>query len=671
MDTQIPITAHVRAATAAVPPDEMKVELRAADGSWAPVQFRVQEEIAADGKPTRRIILTVDTAGQHVVRTRVGDKTGAEVTVTATASAIVLPVDEVPAIDHPAVAKLGKSFDELNPGAPDDRTEYYATPDIPKTNAKLWGRVNPWNVGAENLTQNDYWSESGQIAYIPDDPKLPGLDRYQAFAHYHGVLATSPRRDISGGTPEPWVDAQPEYKKPRGVIAICRNQAQLSNEALVLWKNGLLTTAGTQTSRSGKDWPIPHLQLPAGLEPLALSLTTNNELACITLRDPARNTGVLAVVALQGAAIPFHTTPMLGFVNQGSWTRFVLLGTVDVPIAKPDCVDASSNGYWSSPGQTGGKSLGQIEWSDPVVGKSFISGEMNNQIAIADRGYCIIAGSEEKKVAIYNLHAVMDYFRQSWLIRYTETAQAWGAGEWPAMFKSDPKLAPTLHWQATLAGRITCVLAGKRLDRWSPDQSHNAYVATEDGTIHVIDASELKSRFSWEKKSRLSIVGSVQVGRNPTGMCFADFGTTVDGKKPDPLDGLFWVAVRGERCVKLVSVIQGQNPIGKVIRTISDKRLVDPVAVWVPGRGNILQVADFNGKKVHAFRIGNLEAAGVTPGTLDRKPNVISTKIVKVSGKDVERPTYGAGADGKDWIEYSGGLAVPGKPFDINTANVN
>jgi hypothetical protein len=63
-------------------------------------------------------------------------------------------------------------------------------------------------------------------------------------------------------------------------------------------------------------------------------------------------------------------------------------------------------------------------------------------------------------------------------------------------------------------------------------------------------------------------------------------------------------------------------------------------------RGPILTVADFSGKKILSFRIGDI---------VDARNNV----------------TYHPGANGTDKFEFAGELAVPGKPFLVGSANVN
>jgi hypothetical protein len=111
---------------------------------------------------------------------------------------------------------------------------------------------------------------------------------------------------------------------------------------------------------------------------------------------------------------------------------------------------------------------------------------------------------------------------------------------------------------------------------------------------------------------------------------------------PDPINNMFYVACRGSREVMGCVTWHGE---GAVYRLIRDKRMGDPVALNVASRGNILTVADYNGKKILSFRIGAI---------IDRYGVF-----------------YGAGAEGKDAFELAGELPVAGKPFLVSSANVN
>jgi len=150
-------------------------------------------------------------------------------------------------------ARLGPTFAELNPNAIDDRPTNYK----PKSKAgwlSFSNRTDPYELGPADgpSPDNDYWSESGQVAYVPDDATSdPGLDRVQTFAYYNNVFAISPRLDYASGIPHPEPQTQ-EYSYlqtlgylPHQPVAMVRNSTMIQNEALVIYRDGFLGVAGT------------------------------------------------------------------------------------------------------------------------------------------------------------------------------------------------------------------------------------------------------------------------------------------------------------------------------------------------------------------------------------------------------------------------------------------
>jgi PKD repeat protein len=553
---------------------------------------------------------------------------------------------------------LGPTFEQLNPGAADDRPTNYR-PASRECSTSYVNKINPFELGPPEgcSPDNDYWSESGQVAYVPDDPANdPGLDRIQTFAYYDNVFALSPRLDWTGlPHPDPQT-MDPNYVSMLGgrpakfPIATIRNYGMLSNEALVLYRDGLLGVAGTQTSRDWWERPYPGILFPSNKVPTALALTTNNEFALVTVWDTNTLRGQLAVIALEAKWLPFHTMPYMCMPNQGSWSDMKLLGYIDLPMAAPSSVAATSNGWWAGPSQTGGLVLSQIDLTAENVRQSFTGSDTQWSMLIADKGYAVVASKADNKAVILDLSSLFQYVRQSYLssaASFSQTVNNRGNGswQWPLTFDEKPDLKPRIVWEKTLAAP-TAVLAGLRLDRWSPDR-HKAYVAQEDGTIHIVDTSPLMARYAWEKVGSIGEIGTVKVGRNPVSMAFTRFIDSnvpllPSGTRPDPLNNTFYVACRGDREVDAVVTYEGQ---GAVYRKIKDIRMGDPVSVSVSSRGNIVTVADYKGRKIMSYRVGAM---------YDRQGRF-----------------YGPGPDGKSDYEYTGELYLNGNPVSLCTTNVN
>lgn len=559
-------------------------------------------------------------------------------------------------------ALLGPTFESLNPSAVDDRpTNFQPTP---KTcSSSFVNRINPYELGPAGgcSPDSDYWSETGQVAYVPDDPNDPGLDRVQTFAYYNNVFALSPRLDWASSTPHPDPQTQEWYYHqmlgfyPTQPVAMVRDYAMLQNEALVVYRDGLLGVAGTQTSRDSSERPYPGLIFPANKIPTGIAVTASNEFALVTVWDTQALKGQLAVVALEGKYIPFHTWPYMGMPNQGSWSDFKLLGYIDLPMYAPSSVSAASNGWWGGPSQTNNLVLSQINLTDDGVRLGLYAGDPQWSGVVASKGYAIVASKLENKAVIVDLTPLFTYVRNSYLssassFQNTINTRGDGPGQWPLTFAEKPEIKPAVVWQANVQ-TPSAVLAGLKLDRWSSDRQ-KAYIACEDGTIHIVDTSPLMARFDWETVGTLGEMGTCKVGRNPVCMAFTrhlDYSLPLlpvnsNGVQvqADPLNNTFYVACRGDREVDAV-VTYGGN--GTVYRRIRDSRMGDPVAVSVAGRGNIVSVTDFNGKKLLSFRVG---------GIWDRYGRY-----------------YGPGADGTADFEFAGQISFGGCPIAVNTANVN
>ncbi|HEY4246508.1 MAG TPA: hypothetical protein VGM64_06595 [Lacunisphaera sp.] len=549
--------------------------------------------------------------------------------------------------------KLGPTFSALNPGAVDDRPTLYKPTST--AYAKGIARINPWELGTAPASDGDYWSDSGQVGYVPDNAADAGLDRIALFAYYSKVFAISPRLDWASGTPHSDPQTRDPYyiqmngASPTQPVAMCRGYGMTQNEAIVLFRDGLMAVAGTQTSRSGSDRPYPGLMFPENKIPTSIAITSENEFALVTVWDTDTLKGQLAVIALEGKYLTSHTMPYMGLPNEGSWSDFKLLGYIDLPMSAPSSVSAASNGYWNGPSQTNGKDLGAFKLSTSAD-RSYLY--TNSMIAL--NGYAIVASKQENKVATVDLTPLFTYMRTSWLSSdssYAATSSARGASpsQFPQTFDINPSNKPTVIWEAPYA-KPTAVLAGLYVNRWSTDRV-KAYVATEDGTIHILDTSTLLWRSSWQKKGTLGEIGSFQVGKNPVSMCFSRrdvknlplIPSTSNSGIPDCFNSVFWVACRGDRSVMACHTYNGQ---GMVHMTIRDSRMGDPVAISTAVRGPILTVADFSGKKILSFRIGDL---------VDARNNV----------------TYKCGASGTDKFEFAGELALPGTPFLVGSANVN
>lgn len=567
--------------------------------------------------------------------------------------------------------KLGPTYLSLFPFTPDTRPSVYKAPSYACDPARFGKRINPYEISKSTgpSSDNDYWTDVGQVAYVPDSSEVAGIDRIQTFSYYSHAFAISPRLEAS---PDPssiyWFNGvKVPLKRP---VAAVRNMGMTTNEALVVYANGFIGVAGTQTSRGGRvpfDWPLPGVQLPVNKVPSAIALTTSNEFALVTVKDVTTGRGQLAVIALEGHSLEYHTFQWIGFPNQGSWSDMKLMGYIDLPFDNPDAVSASTNGLWKGPSATGNKTLGMLNILDPGTRWGMRQGEMGWSGVVATGGYALVSSKADGKAAFINLNPLMSWIKAQYLdddkqaatmakFNWVTMATDSGTRPVPRATEAFPGLltaanTPTLITTLTL-DRPTFTLAGQSIDRWSKD-IQKAYISTESGVIRIYDTSSLVKRWSWEISGALREIGTVQVGANPVWMCFARFhqaGTPLLGtERADGLNNILHVACRGSRTIESVVTLKG---VGQVYQRISDSRLQDPVCVGVGDRGNILTVCDYNGKQILNYRIGPFFDRVSTWGAVGQR--------------------FDPGAPGAPVaFECGGVMSLPGKPFWSGSNNLN
>lgn len=555
-------------------------------------------------------------------------------------------------------------------------------------------RCDPYNLGTPNQDNGDYWSDSGQIAFVSADPAKPGLAAIRVFAYYDGTFATAPLPDVYRGTTNPDPSTRnADYiaanggVAPNEVITQVRSVDTTGNDAFVLWANGLITVATTQTGHGSAIWPW--LKLDPTKEVMDMAVTSMNELLIVAVRDTVRNVGQLAVIMVESRGIPFHTFREMGMPNQASVTALKLLGYIDLPVASSLKVAAASNGHWNGvsstmvrvtnedgTGQNVGLSLGQMSLG--IAGKLTLPNKEGVKVPInsetirgnlkdgswlgvvADSGYATVVSRDENSVVVVDLSPVFRYIREGWLATatsYEETYAARAAGTWPETFEENLAIVPVIN-STHVIEKPASVICGHSLDRWSGDR-YKFHVGTESGDLVVYDASALMARLSWERKSSaIKLIARHFVGENVCAMAFSrrDEGSSTgifdkEGQKGDGKNSVIWAVCRKAR--KLVCLVTFGAKLG-IIRTFEDKRLVDPVNVTVAERGYIVLVADFahggeNGKVI-GLRVGSLTDKRATPD------------IVYPVGRIEGGPEYD--------FEISGFLPLK-SPHSVSSANVN
>jgi hypothetical protein len=404
-----------------------------------------------------------------------------------------------------------------------------------------------------------------------------------------------------------------------------------------------------------------------------------------------------------------------------------LLGYIDLSVKDPTYVSACSNNRWKSLGDTANLDLGQIPLRDGmtlrcvadeaipagsqvniyysngyrmrltgtsggVMSTAVAAGAAGNVLVNASRrtsfmnsfttgswrqsmaegGALAIASRTERKVIIYNLAALFQFFKSAWLTDAATHDATWAAqndarpnlGSFPPDFTARPDIKPTLEATFDLSASgltpsaIRCsqrrgTIGGPPSGYTELAQREKLWVGTLEGTLVLYDISKLMG-WSGDSPTPSSTVfesGRGFLGRNITHIACSRW---VQGKNSPVLPALkvarglsdaMDITCRGERAVYVVVTNGGSFGISQTFR---DSRMQDPVASWRATRIQVLDVADYTGKQVVGFRNG---------GNSDPSDNHAWTAGI-----------YDTTGDGYD---VSGVLALPGKPFQLTSDNVN
>jgi hypothetical protein len=577
--------------------------------------------------------------------------------------------------------RLGPTFDELRPGAPDDRPTLFEPAADP---ARVCGGGNAFQryqfgpTGCDNSCPGggsiDYLSTAGQVGYEPDGATDTGVDRLTTFGVDAQLVAVAPQFGPPRESSHPDADLLSPMWPARGFasgqpIAMSRNHLSggySSHQALVVFQDGFVGGMGTITD--GVSGGLAILQVgydfPDHLVPTSVAISSHNELAFVTLWDTDAHVGRLGVFAMQSnfPLYDLQTWWYVGLPSSGAFTAMKYLGDIELPMATPTSISVATNGIQANgPHATGGRRLGEFGLihdgaCDPSIASQFsVEVADPGQLAdiVATRGYAIIASRWEHRVVLVDLEPLLhdlrhDYFEDiAFCTEHVAPAHVWtgdaegignnpgshqfdGEDRWPYPFvrttTTGPTLAPPVVAAMFDVEAPIDVEAGFQRGGGGPPR---AFVLGGDGTLHTILVERL---FSTSPRTAAPTADphfgpSVDVCDHPTSMTLHNANDSV------------WLACRGDRTVQGVSF--GETS-GSVTGEIRDALLDDPVAVDTNDRGPILTVADFGGRAVVNYQLGEVS---------------FSCADVPLSSPPM--------------VQRGGALAIAGTPWLLSGANVN
>lgn len=592
----------------------------------------------------------------------------------------------VPAAYVAMAAKLGReagiayrfgpdaaSYGRGNAGLP----TWHKRPDVAARNGvshwQVGGPRNPGDATNDQVAAGAYSTNQANVLFVADDPAARvGVADLQISGYEFNTFAQLPQLSWTmAGEPGGGIDSLNALAyKAQGLLAgappialgRCGGRAGFCATSVVAYQNGLLGTSGSNTARNRTT-----VRLPANKVPTAVAMTGSSEFAFVTVWDTSALKGQVAVVALAGLCDGCKPdTPSAwydwwhewmgvypGLPNMGDIAFMKILGYIDLPgMAAPTGIAVTTGMDPFNTMLGGGNFVGlETPLTREANRRTFLSGG-DNFVRYAKGGVAAVISKSEQKAAFIDLKPLFAYVNSVYFggdqATFNATVGNLGQGDsqWPHAFAYKPQQAPRVIRTVSLGARPTAV----RTTQFGPVQ--RAWIATQDGTLRIFD---LGDHVPGGTASAAGIVerGSVAVGRNPTSLAVSKSEPGDDGI--EPLNRQVLVASRGDRKIQWVRFTPDGNA-GKVVRTLEDSRIVDPVAVEDADNfataGHILTIADYAGKALSNYRYGKVVFA-------DRG-----------AAWGCQPPGCGMGPGGNDPFEFGGSMALPGKPFQLSTANV-
>ena len=507
-----------------------------------------------------------------------------------------------------------------------------------------------WKEAGKNAV--DWTGHGGQVAYLPERANATGMDKVsfcwtvhenhggKQFWHDYNMRPGIGEKDGGqwwSGSPDPALRSQAVLsafgKDPnRTPTAMARGRCAWANYAVIAFRSGLITTSGT-----GNNGEHPHLtlQLPPGKIPTAIAVTPGNELALVTVWDLAALKGQLGVIALgSNRDHQLMLVPSTAF-----FTRMKLLGFVDLPIATPSAIAATTD-VVSWDGVSGDLGKDAFDFSKPEVRERWAKGASgatrNVGSAMPRCAYALVASRAESRAVFVDLAPFFTWLRSMYLGTQQDYEATTRVGEapdqWPHTFDHAPKARPVVVHTLKVP-QPTAVAVGFP----SGDDAGfatKAMIATLDGRLVQVEVGQLASASA--KPGPIAPTGMVAVGRNPVSLC-------VGARQLQPHNQVV-VASRGDRRISWVR-IAGNTPV--VTRTLEDPRFGDPVAVECGDYrgGRFVCIADFKGRRLINYLTAPIDSWG-------------------------DRLYGGLGAKGDAPFEWAGSTTIPGHPFLISGAEV-
>lgn len=470
-------------------------------------------------------------------------------------------------------------------GTPAPATTIAATPN---TTNGIYGSCA--NVFANNYQWDNWYAQAGNLLYSPNNDGDPGMARARNGSMWNEnesdpnacfeyrisweSFANNREQNPDGSVlRQSWIDAS-GGKIPAAPIDVQRGRGKWAMGGVVVFNNGLIGVTGNGNTNIEKYQTFPFIKLPATKVPTAVAVTHNNEFALVTIWDTQSFKGQVAVIALNGGADRGRLMyQYMGLPSNLEATKIKLLGYVDLPFKAPTAIAATndrSRWDWLRDDPSFKLTLETQAVRDNYRNGVGADGKSNDYMKVTSAGYAVIASRSENKVAFLDLQPLFQYYRTMYLSASQSTYDQTKSSAWPFTFDAVASQKPVITSVIDVV-RPTAVCTGfptsggyrRRLRGTSEDAyADKAFITTMDGKLLKYSVGGLNTTAA---ATAPVLETTLNIGKNPS---YIDNGRKT-AEYPDEL----WITCRGSRAIYCV------HPNGTtVLRTIVDKRMVDPVS---------------------------------------------------------------------------------------------
>ncbi len=501
-----------------------------------------------------------------------------------------------------------------------------------------------------------------QVAYVTDSAipaSVPGVDGIVTLRKDHCAWAGQPQLYWamgSGYDGHPTMTLRPDlvqrldpYGMPQQSVEVVRayGAGEWAGCSYMVFQSGQIVCG--EAANTGQDFYY-FRPFPANFTPTAASVTNNGEFLLVTGWNTDTYKGELAVLAM-GSSKPAGqfwgyewTETYPGFRNYSLPVFNKLLGIVELPgMVAPTEIEAVGNWVFH-PGllMPGNKVPGYFPLSEEANWQCFATGSCADMYD--KHGFALIASRYERKVLLVDLTPLFQMVSQGMFTSWTQFRAnianvGTGPGQWPPTFEENSGETPTVVKTIEYKDQVTAISASLYPD-------NRAFIATEDGVLHIWDADGLQTGTGTGANAQE--INNLTIGRNITRIAHMKHWLHTDWVN-GTVRYQYILLSRGDKTVKWID-LSGGSPV--VIRTLEDSRLVDPVSVEDNDnhqtQSDLLDIADYGDKNIKGYRYGPVIFYGVADPA----------------------PVFGMGQMGTDPFEYEGAYSTPTGPFSISDENV-